>query len=541
MGITVTAFPSLYAGVKPGKKAKNQKTVIKKHPAATHTLAAPGRSVYTLNSSSQTHIRIGDLKTNPLLTAPGSMKQGLNPTNNFPDKSSYEKDGRYQQRSDYDPQTESVEEDGRYAAVFPGQQRESNFSANFNYRKEYGQQSIDYIHRQKELDRQKREAEQKKAMKLANSVFVDVKGFRDLNKLGINFSLTGDSFEEALRREFRRQIIEYNGSKPLSQELAQRENREVADPAVNIVGQQEPSGLASYFHQQTRQADEYPVVQNSQVKPQPAAPAQKPAVEKPAVTPASAAPAPSMLAMFHRDDMWEEPAWMKQAPSYTPRPKEVSSVHKSSRIALEAQAALRGIARENYEHKTNDELQVMIDQFDRALLQKAQPPLAGLSAKDIAGEDAPLPPFIRQNFIPETELYTEPWNPAVSHLRLLVVDDPGSWIDLFTKQARFDGRVTVSFAAGGHEAMKRLEKEAQAYDIVLVNENISNGTGSELSMWMWEQHITCPVVSISNASAPAEDWHAYNTVGKISMDHPMQELLNYASNLVATGKAYPGR
>ena len=299
----------------------------------------------------------------------------------------------------------------------------------------------------------------------------------------------------------------------------------------------------AYFHRLTRQADEYPTLQVPRSEPVAPAKENTPAVQEEKPAPA----APSLVAMFHRDDLWEAPSWLSYETEYSesrPQKKEVSTVYKPSRKALEADSKDKGIPEEIYTTKTTEELQVMLDQFDRALQKHDDVvswSLTGRNAKYIAGENAHLPPFIRDNFIPESERYTELWNEKISYMRILVVDDPGSWVNLFTKEALYDSRLKVTHASGGYSAVDLLTKNPQAFDIVMANETISFGSGTYLSMWMWSNNVNIPFVSISNASALAEAWHAYNIVGKISMDHSNRELFNYASNIVATGKAYPNR
>ena len=92
--------------------------------------------------------------------------------------------------------------------------------------------------------------------------------------------------------------------------------------------------------------------------------------------------------------------------------------------------------------------------------------------------------------------------PAIPQKRILVVDDEPLVCDAVKMMLSFDGH-TVETAAGGHEALALLEKEA--FDIVITDFEMPHMKGDELAAAIKARMPGQPVVMIT---AYAEMLHA---------------------------------
>ncbi len=148
------------------------------------------------------------------------------------------------------------------------------------------------------------------------------------------------------------------------------------------------------------------------------------------------------------------------------------------------------------------------------------------------------PDFIEQNYM-VTDYY-EPFNPSVQQLRVLVINDSQKIIDPLLDFAAHNSRITVEYVDSVAAAFPLLRGRPR-YDIVLTDYVTHAGNAQELGMWALKEKIKIPIVFFSNAGGTASWLYSYNLAGSIGTSQPARMVLNYASNLVATGKAYPNR
>ena len=152
------------------------------------------------------------------------------------------------------------------------------------------------------------------------------------------------------------------------------------------------------------------------------------------------------------------------------------------------------------------------------------------------------PDFFETNYVYKT--YSRPFHPSVKKLQVLVVNDDYSTVDLLLRAALNLPGVTVNWVRGAREAILLLEEDAQKFDAILTDYHIDNGRAADLGMYTWKKRLPIPVVFYSLASAQQSWLFKYNIVGRIGVASTPEEavqVLNYLSNVVATGEAYPNR
>ncbi|MBR4682661.1 MAG: hypothetical protein IKP06_05120 [Elusimicrobiaceae bacterium] len=151
------------------------------------------------------------------------------------------------------------------------------------------------------------------------------------------------------------------------------------------------------------------------------------------------------------------------------------------------------------------------------------------------------PDFIVSNYLDHGEEYTEPFTGPVTPLRILVVNDEWEEVELFRAAAWKDGNVRIDYAESVQKAMYKLENRLDGYDIVLLDHDMYGGNGSILSMWMHEKNISIPAILFSREYIAPEWLYKFNIKGRIYVDEDPQAVLNFARNIVTTGKAYPAK
>lgn len=163
------------------------------------------------------------------------------------------------------------------------------------------------------------------------------------------------------------------------------------------------------------------------------------------------------------------------------------------------------------------------------------------------------PAFIEENFV--YDKYTEPWNENVTHLRVLMVNDLPHLMTPFQEFAAQDERITLDVAFGGEEAVAKLQQNPGKYDIVMTDYHMPQGLGTIISMYVTEryfmelkanippkeQQYNFPVVVLAYANGMPSWWFKYGMCGRIEIGQGPQAAFNFASNIVATGRAFPGK
>ena len=70
---------------------------------------------------------------------------------------------------------------------------------------------------------------------------------------------------------------------------------------------------------------------------------------------------------------------------------------------------------------------------------------------------------------------------------------------------------------------------------------MNHGVGTTIGTYVAVNKIPLPVVVLANASAMPSYWFKYGMRGRICVDKSPEEVFNFASNIVATGKAFPNK
>ena len=152
------------------------------------------------------------------------------------------------------------------------------------------------------------------------------------------------------------------------------------------------------------------------------------------------------------------------------------------------------------------------------------------------------PDFFKTNYV--YKIYDRPFHPSVKKLHVLVVNDDYSVADLLLRVALNMPEVSVDWVRGAREAILLLEDDSQQIDAILTDYHIDNGRAADLGMYTWKKRLTIPVVFYSLASAQQSWLFKYNIVGRIGVASNAEEamqVLNYLSNMAATGEAYPNK
>lgn len=157
---------------------------------------------------------------------------------------------------------------------------------------------------------------------------------------------------------------------------------------------------------------------------------------------------------------------------------------------------------------------------------------------------------IKDNYLKDS--FDGPFHPQVTSMRILAVNDITKEIDPLKDAAReishnglsvtVDVMPTIDSAKG---ALEHAVADGRAYDIVLLDYHGLQGQASDLSTWIHRNNkVSVPVIFYSSAGSTPEVLFNFYVTGRISVAATTEEahqVLNYASNIVATGKAYPDR
>lgn len=276
-----------------------------------------------------------------------------------------------------------------------------------------------------------------------------------------------------------------------------------------------------------------------------------------AATQAQVAPM-STTALFHRMgnmEFWHPPVSIP-ALEVTPRPAFGSA--KRSRESLELEATSYGMPDYIPGSLSGDELQDFI--FSYRAMKNAQEVPSRFeydSQADPAERMTALhnwvisqPDFAEENYIhprrgyPGWSMayidYAVPFHASVKEMRILIVQDamPGAR-ELFQVAENHPG-VTITWRKNVLSALEELNRTQ--YDIVLADFALGNAIGLDVSMYIWNKKLGIPVICYSAETINREILFTYNIVGRIPIALEVEHaeiLLNYLSNIVATGRARP--
>ena len=224
-----------------------------------------------------------------------------------------------------------------------------------------------------------------------------------------------------------------------------------------------------------------------------------------------------------------------------------NQVYKRSLESLQLEAQALGLHPLNLETYSRDELENFIHTYHALKSAQAVPgrPQAGERANALHRWTF-SPTFVKENYIDESWNhdyidYTVPFHPSVKTLRILVVRDSVSGMkELFDAAKKHPG-VTIKWRMDIPSALEKLDKEQ--YDVVLADFILGDKTSFEIGMYVWNKKLGIPVICYSAEYIDPEALFRHNIVGQVPVVHEEawgELLFNYLSNIVATGRAYPG-
>ena len=148
------------------------------------------------------------------------------------------------------------------------------------------------------------------------------------------------------------------------------------------------------------------------------------------------------------------------------------------------------------------------------------------------------PDFIEENYMVTN--YQEPFNPATKQLRILVINDEVKLIDsLLVEVSTMNPMITITYVNDVAAAFRLLRRDPPNYDVVLTDYVTRAGNAQELGMWAHKNRVKIPIVFFSNGGGTPSWLYSYNMVGSISPSSSAKQVVNYLSNMLATGRAYP--
>ena len=208
--------------------------------------------------------------------------------------------------------------------------------------------------------------------------------------------------------------------------------------------------------------------------------------------------------------------------------------------SLQTECSARGILPQDWETYSRQELAQFLSTY-LSLSESAKiPSRLEASELDVKKWAHQQPDFVASNYLSFAEDYKEPVAVPITNLRILVVND--EWEEIAPLRAAVwqDGQATLDYCATVNEAIHKLQIRSNAYDIVLVDHDLNgNKKGPSLSMWIHEQQLPIPVILYSRVDISAEWAYKFNFTGRIDVGENPQVVLNFARNIVTTGKAYP--
>ena len=273
-------------------------------------------------------------------------------------------------------------------------------------------------------------------------------------------------------------------------------------------------------------------------------------------TVASAPQGVSELGYFHllgNDNAPTLPAWATQTPART-RP---SYPAKRTRESLELELTTYGFQAQVLEKMSRDEMEKLLNSYKAFVSAKTVTPRYDFTNGTLMEQLKHLeewaqtqPDYVEDNYnaysVADDEFgnykYSLPFHPAAKSMRILAVRDDEYGVDELTEVvSRLHPEVTIELATSVAEAKSLLAYKH--YDVVLTDYVLGEEhNGFEVSMYVWNNKLNIPVVSYSDAPMAPLTLFQYNIVGEVEpaiFPDEAERVLNYLSNIAATGKAYP--
>ncbi|MBR4355339.1 MAG: hypothetical protein IKP96_02030 [Elusimicrobiaceae bacterium] len=226
---------------------------------------------------------------------------------------------------------------------------------------------------------------------------------------------------------------------------------------------------------------------------------------------------------------------------------------KRSLESLQLEAQKLGLAPHNLETYSREQLEDFITSYKglhnmgrnvRVRWETPQGITSGIEKEFLQRSWAETQPdYFRENYLDNLIIYTEPWNPVVKSLNILVVNDELKYLSALQEAADESTQVHVAGVRSVKDAIELLKNIPYAFDVILTDMAIGEGdTGEKISMYVWNQRLNIPVIWYSAENLNDAYLLSYNVVGRIGVAGASalaDEVFRYLSNIVATGRAYP--
>ncbi len=131
--------------------------------------------------------------------------------------------------------------------------------------------------------------------------------------------------------------------------------------------------------------------------------------------------------------------------------------------------------------------------------------------------------------------YMEPFNSNVRSMRVLVINDSQAVLEPLLEAAAKNSRVEIYWEPSVVDVVDRLKQNPNAYDVILTDYCMQDGTAVAFGMQAYAAQIATPIVFYSRAGAKGEWLLQFNIIGRIDMaltDIDGRRVLNYLSNVV---------
>ena len=151
--------------------------------------------------------------------------------------------------------------------------------------------------------------------------------------------------------------------------------------------------------------------------------------------------------------------------------------------------------------------------------------------------EANYPQFDESSIV---DMYQESFHPQVKSMRILVVRDDFLGVTPLLEAASQYPAIILDHVRSVEHAQHFLARNH--YDIVLTDYVLGEGNGFEVSMHIWNEKMKIPVILYSATPMSPYLLMKYNIVGEldpVTFTDEGKRVLNFLSNIVATGNAYP--
>ena len=219
---------------------------------------------------------------------------------------------------------------------------------------------------------------------------------------------------------------------------------------------------------------------------------------------------------------------------------------KRSRESLALELNALGADARAFEKMSRDEMEELLDSYKAMVAGKEAPSLYDGTGnfKDANQWAAQQLNYFKENYVyygkGHTISYSEPFNESVKSMRVLVVRRKWGLSALIgAAKDKYASVVTLDVVPDRATALEKLNSEQ--YDVILLDYVLTDGNGFEVAMRIREKTST-PIVAYSFLEISPTELFQHNMIGSfplVNFQDEGEKAINYLSNIVATGKAFP--